>query len=421
MNFIESLKSAIQSLKGNKMRSFLTMLGIIIGISSVITMSAIGKGGQENITGNLKEGGYGKFTISVDKQDEEFRWKYLLDDSIIEKIRESGKFKAVSPKISSNFAVKIGERKEMMFLSVTTPDFEEIDKINIVYGRNILPFEYESGEKVITIDQLTARALFTNEKNAVGQTVELSQGRRGNDITYKIVGVYKNPLEQMIKIVGVYKNPLEQMIKIMGGRRIPRFVRMPLNTYDKLFDLQSGGYTSLIVEGKDPEKLAESMTDVKKLMADITGIEELYEVNAESNAAASFDNILSTLNIFVTFVAGISLFVGGIGVMNIMLVSVIERTKEIGIRKAIGATNGDIMIQFLMESIILTGLGGILGIIIGILLGLGIGFVVKIPPIFSTISIISSLIVSTVIGIVFGVTPAKKAAQLNPVDALRSE
>lgn len=407
MNFIESLKSAIQSLKGNKMRSFLTMLGIIIGISSVITMSAIGKGGQENITGNLKEGGYGKFTISVDKQDEEFRWKYLLDDSIIEKIRESGKFKAVSPKISSNFAVKIGERKEMMFLSVTTPDFEEIDKINIVYGRNILPFEYESGEKVITIDQLTARALFTNEKNAVGQTVELLQGRRGNDITYKIVGVYKNPLEQMIKI--------------MGGRRIPRFVRMPLNTYDKLFDLQSGGYTSLIVEGKDPEKLAESMTDAKKLMADITGIEELYEVNAESNAAASFDNILSTLNIFVTFVAGISLFVGGIGVMNIMLVSVIERTKEIGIRKAIGATNGDIMIQFLMESIILTGLGGILGIIIGILLGLGIGFVVKIPPIFSTISIISSLIVSTVIGIVFGVTPAKKAAQLNPVDALRSE
>ncbi|MEQ3307765.1 ABC transporter permease [Fusobacterium varium] len=407
MNFIESLKSAIQSLKGNKMRSFLTMLGIIIGISSVITMSSIGKGGQENITGNLKEGGYGKFTISVDKQDEEFRWKYLLDDSIIEKIRESGKFKAVSPKISSNFAVKIGERKEMMFLSVTTPDFEEIDKINIVYGRNILPFEYESGEKVITIDQLTARALFTNEKNAVGQTVELSQGRRGNDITYKIVGVYKNPLEQMIKI--------------MGGRRIPRFVRMPLNTYDKLFDLQSGGYTSLIVEGKDPEKLAESMTDAKKLMADITGIEELYEVNAESNAAASFDNILSTLNIFVTFVAGISLFVGGIGVMNIMLVSVIERTKEIGIRKAIGATNGDIMIQFLMESIILTGLGGILGIIIGILLGLGIGFVVKIPPIFSTISIISSLIVSTVIGIVFGVTPAKKAAQLNPVDALRSE
>ena len=407
MNFIESLKSAIQSLKGNKMRSFLTMLGIIIGISSVITMSAIGKGGQENITGNLKEGGYGKFSISVDKQDEEFRWKYLLDDSIIDKIKESGKFKAVSPKISSNFAVKIGERKEMMFLSVTTPDFEEIDKIDIVYGRNILPFEYESGEKVITIDQLTARALFTNEKNAVGQTVELSQGRRGNDITYKIVGVYKNPLEQMIKI--------------MGGRRIPRFLRMPLNTYDKLFDLQSGGYTSLIVEGNDPEKLAESMTDAKKLMADITGIEELYEVNAESNAAASFDNILSTLNIFVTFVAGISLFVGGIGVMNIMLVSVIERTKEIGIRKAIGATNADIMIQFLMESIILTGLGGILGIIIGILLGLGIGFVVKIPPIFSTISIISSLIVSTAIGIVFGVTPAKKAAQLNPVDALRSE
>lgn len=407
MNFIESLKSAIQSLKGNKMRSFLTMLGIIIGISSVITMSAIGKGGQENITGNLKEGGYGKFNITVDKQDEEFRWKYLLDDNIIEKIRESGKFKAVSPKINSNFAVKIGERKEMVFLNVTTPDFEKIDRITLLYGRNILPFEYESGEKVITIDHLTARALFTNEKNAVGKTIEMAQGRRGNNITYKIVGVYKNPLEQMIKI--------------MGGRRIPRFARMPLTTYDKLFDLQSGGYTSLIVEAPDPDKLGESMTEAKKLLADITGIEELYEVNAESNAAASFDSILSTLNIFVTFVAGISLFVGGIGVMNIMLVSVIERTKEIGIRKAIGATNTDIMVQFLMESIILTGLGGILGIVIGILLGLGIGYIVKIPPIFSTTSILASLIVSTAIGIVFGVTPAKKAAELNPVDALRSE
>jgi len=130
---------------------------------------------------------------------------------------------------------------------------------------------------------------------------------------------------------------------------------------------------------------------------------------------------LSQLNIFVSFVAAISLLVGGIGVMNIMLVSVIERTKEVGIRKAIGATNGDILVQFLMEAVILTGFGGIFGILFGVSLGVGIGSVFGIPPVFSPIYIFGSMFVSTVIGVVFGVTPARKAANLNPVDALRTE
>ena len=136
MNFVESLKSAVQSIKGNKIRSFLTMLGIIIGISSVITMSSIGKGGQENITGDLKEGGYGKFNISIDKTDENFRWKYLLNEEIVKKLQESNLFKAVSPKISSNFGIKIGEnnRRQMVVFNATTPDYEMIDRVKIIYG-----------------------------------------------------------------------------------------------------------------------------------------------------------------------------------------------------------------------------------------------------------------------------------------------
>ncbi|MCJ8343000.1 MAG: FtsX-like permease family protein, partial [Cetobacterium sp.] len=144
-------------------------------------------------------------------------------------------------------------------------------------------------------------------------------------------------------------------------------------------------------------------------------------VETITTGASSFDDILNTMNIFVTFVAGISLLVGGIGVMNIMLVSVIERTKEVGIRKALGARNKDILIQFLMESIILTGFGGIIGIILGILFGIIIGHFIGIDPIFSINSIILSMGISTLIGIIFGVTPANKASKLNPIDALRSE
>jgi len=407
MNLFESLKSSIQSLFGNKIRSILTMLGIIIGIASVITMSGIGQGAQKNITGNLKEGGYGKFTISIDKNDTEFRQKYMLNNKILQQLKDSGKFRAVSANISSRFFIKVNGRTEMIWANVTNEDFEQIDKIEIIYGRNILPFEYEMRDRVVTVDHLTATTLFGDPQSAVGQTIELASGRNASYISYKIIGVYKNPLEQMIKI--------------MGGRRIPRFIRLPINTYDKMFATKSGEYTAIIVEAKNPEDLAQGMSDARDLLYEITGMEDLYEINAASNAAQSFDEILTMLNIFVSFVAGISLLVGGIGVMNIMLVSVIERTKEVGIRKAIGATNKDIMIQFLLEAIILTGLGGLIGIILGIAFGLLIGSFTGIPPVFMPIYVFGSMFVSMVIGIVFGVTPARKAASLNTVEALRSE
>lgn len=407
MNFYESLKSAIQSLKGNKARSFLTMLGIIIGISSVITMSAIGKGGQENITGNLKKTGYGKFTVYVDREDQSFRWKYLLDDTTIEKLKKTNEFKAVSPMIKKRLFAKIGGRDEIMWLTVSTPEYEEINKVNITGGREFLSLEYKNGERSILIDHITARDLFGSSRNALGKPIEMAQSRKDAKLRYTVVGVFQNEFEQYVKA--------------MGGRRIPRFVRMPLRTYDKIYNLKANGYTDIIIESKNPENMSEDMAKAKDILENITGIADLYEVGTLSEGASSFDNILTTLNLFVTFVAGISLFVGGIGVMNIMLVSVIERTKEIGIRKAIGAENRDILIQFLMESIILTGCGGIIGIIFGILFAVLIGNFVGIPPIFSASSILSSLGVSMGIGIIFGVAPAKKAAELNPVDALRSE
>ncbi|MBC2851552.1 ABC transporter permease [Cetobacterium sp. 8H] len=407
MTYLDILKGAVKSLRGNKIRSFLTMLGIIIGISSVITMSAIGRGGQRSITGNLKDGGYGKFTVSVDKSDVDFRWKNTIDNSLIKMLEETDEFKEISPEITSRMTIKIGNRREFVTLEITNPSFERIQPVKIIAGRGFVPFDYESGEKNIVIDNITAKQIFKTSEKAIGKKVDLIEGWKGKSEAYTVVGVMKNPIEDLAKL--------------MGNKRIPRYMRIPLSTYEKIYDAKGTGYTKLIVESKDPNKLGEDMQKMKKHLDEITGTTELYEVNIKNTGADSFDKILTTLNIFVTFVAGISLFVGGIGVMNIMLVSVIERTKEIGIRKAIGATNKEILLQFLMESIILTGIGGAIGVIFGIVLGYVVGYFVNIVPVFSLLSIISALGISSMIGIIFGVTPAKKAAELNPIEALRSE
>ena len=407
MNIYDLIKSSIRSLKANKMRAFLTMLGIIIGISSVISMSAIGKGGQKSITGNLQSTGYGNFQIAVNTTSDDYVEEYDLTDKQVAEISKIDGVEAVAPKIQNMAQLSFPnypDKKERGFLSVTTKAYENIDPVEYLYGRSFIDSEYETYEKLITIDSETAKDYYGSYEGAIGEIIELQVGgREAPSYKYKIVGVFKNPY------IGV--------TSLFGARFKPRVLRVPLKAY--MTTSGTDKYAALIAKAKDPEKLNEVISKVQENL-DLQAPAKVYEVSSSTQNGASFDSILSTLNIFITFIAGISLLVGGVGVMNIMLVSVTERIREIGIRKAIGAQPRSILLQFLVEAVIISTLGGIIGLFVVISFAYLVFLLIGIEPVFSLFIVILALVVSMLIGIIFGVTPARKAAKMNPVDALRA-
>ncbi|MGL4509697.1 ABC transporter permease, partial [Cetobacterium sp.] len=277
--------------------------------------------------------------------------------------------------------------------------------IQVAAGRNFIPLEYESGENIIVIDNITATQLYGSPSQALNRIIRISKDWDKSLISYRVIGVMKNPIENLITL--------------MGEEDFPRFVRVPLKTYEKNFSTLSNKYITLIVESKVPKNLAQDMKDIKVILNSLTNTKNLYEVNVKNTGAESFEQILKFLNLFISIVASISIIVGGIGIMNIMLVNIIERTNEIGIRKAIGATNLDILILFLLESITLSFIGSFIGIFLGICLSLIIGYFIGVQPIFNYFFILFLMLVSIFIGVVFGVFPAIKASKLDPVEALR--
>ena len=407
MNFIEIFKSSIQSLISNKMRSLLTMLGIIIGISSVIAMSAIGKGGEEKIAGNLANSGFGVYEITVDEDADEYKSIYSLKKEDVEYIKKNvDGIKAISASVRERIDVRNNLGKEIRRMAIvdsTTSDYEKIDEVVYIEGRPILSVEYEESSPVIVMDNITAKKLFGNV-SSLGEKIT---------VNFKQLGIVKE-----FTIVGIFEHPDSTMNEIGLAPRMPTFMRIPLSQMERIQGTEN--YDTVVVMPEDPTNGKQVLADVIRQL-ESRNHSDIYEYEEKVSKGSELKSILETLNIFIIFVAGISLFVGGIGVMNIMLVSVTERIKEIGIRKAIGAKNSDILFQFLMESILLSLIGGGIGILMGYVLSYTIGFFVSIPPIVSPTIVGMSVIISTLIGLVFGVYPAKQASMLNPIDALRNE
>ncbi|MCM8710708.1 ABC transporter permease [Clostridium sp. SYSU_GA19001] len=393
---------AIESIKANKMRSFLTMLGIIIGISSVITIVSLGQGGQNTITGEFEKIGAATVNVSVDTSKAEQNDYITYKD--IEQIKQKvDTVKYITPTVTKN-GVAISETKnKRASITGANTDIFPIQNVEMLYGRTFNEREYVEGKPVIVIDEYAARELF-GYTDVVGKSIKI--GSRQSPVKATIVGVYKLDMggfafdvSQMPVIAYAPSTFVETVYS--GEAPIDRLTLMAVNK------------DSTDAAGNGAKNILESRHNSRG--------KGKYKVE---NALKQLDQINKVLGIFTAFigaVAAISLIVGGIGVMNIMLVSVTERTREIGIRKAIGATTSAILLQFLTESVIISVIGGIIGMIAGITGAYFIGSFANITPSLSAGVIIGAILFSSAVGIFFGIYPARKAANLDPIEALRYE
>ncbi|WP_143762379.1 ABC transporter permease [Paenibacillus odorifer] len=390
MKLYQSMRMALKSINSSKVRAFLTMLGIIIGVSSVIILVSVGQGTTSQITEQLNGLGTNQLTVNITGRGATTSLTYeeALALGDIEGIAN------VAPVISGNATAKNKTDNVSVTVEGITPSYEEVKDFHVQAGRFLLDIDNEYRQKVALIGSGTAEDLFGTD-NPVGQKVQL------NGISYKIVGL------------------LETKGSSLSGSN-DDIILIPISTAER--QLKSKGVRSITIKTTSADTVAaakeklESTLDAKFNYAD-----NAFSVFDSQEMLETVNSTTDTLSMALAGIAGISLFVGGIGIMNIMIVSVNERTREIGIRKAIGAKKFDILAQFMIESIVLSGLGGVLGVGIGVagswLLGKYSALTVSIAWDMVLISFIFSLL----IGVIFGMMPANKAARLHPIHALRNE
>ena len=421
----ENIRLAWEGLRANKMRALLTMLGIIIGIGSVIGILTVGEGLSANITGEMAAMGAGNVTIYFKERDNEFNdnspfaqqaFGIAEDDYFTDEMFTA--LMARYPNIVTQIAllevmpggqVKNGRDYANVNVYGVNENYLPMNDIELITGRNIRAKDNEGTRNVAVIsDKLVNNMFGGNPEAALGQEV---QATLGSDIyTFSVIGVYK--YEQ---------NAMMGMMSSSSEKDITTELYIPINTAKRYNGTRMGYYEYAIagVAG-DSRVVATQIEDF---------LSRYYVDNEDYNAAAMsmesvtdmVSSMMDTLSIAISVIAGISLLVGGIGVMNIMLVSVTERTREIGTRKALGATNTNIRLQFVVESVIICLVGGIIGILFGALLGYAGSSLLKAPSAPTPGSILLAFGFSMAIGVFFGYYPANKAATLDPIEALRYE
>lgn len=391
MSIMNLIKTSIYSLKSHKLRVFLTMIGIIIGISSVISILSVGNGLKVEVNKSMADTSANKINIAFEAENIE------TDLTLIEPFNKSDlyylknvegveKAEASQGMAGMNFTSGEGtyfDKKAFIMLE----NYDEKD-LNVKYGRSFK--EGENSKKLIMLDYKSADSLFDSPEKAIGCGITL------NGVIYEVIGVLED--------AGAFS--------ITGGSSyISKDSSQDMNS-----DTPISSLDVYIKAGEDKDKVFENIK--KELMKTHPSLKGKYTLQDPQAFTKAFEKIIGGLTAFIALVTGISLFVGGIGVMNIMYVSVSERKREIGIRRAIGAKPKSILLQFLLEAIMVTGMGGLLGIFFGFIFCKIIGAFIPFPPVMSIGSIIGATATSVIIGIIFGIIPAINASKMDPIKAI---
>lgn len=399
-------KIALKALNNNKMRCFLTMLGIIIGVASVITMLAIGQGSKDSIKEQISEMGSNMIMIfpgnmergGVHQSSDDMQ---TMKPSDYENIRDEAKFiAAVSPMVSSQGQFICGANNYPSKVEGVNADYLEIRKLKVQSGTVFSDIDIKRASKVCVVGKTIVDNLFPNGENPIGRVI------RFNSIPLTIIGV------------------LEPKGYNTMGQDQDDIVLAPYSTVMKrilAIDYIQGIFASALTEDATEDATAEIEQILNRNHKIKNPEEEDYNVRSQQELSEMLNSTSDMMTLLLACVAGISLLVGGIGIMNIMLVSVTERTREIGLRMSIGARGVDILTQFLIESVIISVAGGIIGVAFGAAASISVKFLLNWPVTIQIYSVVLSFLVCTVTGIFFGWYPAKKAADLNPIEALRYE
>lgn len=403
----ENILLALNGLRANKMRSLLTMLGIIIGIASVIAIVSIGEGTKNQMNSEIDGIGGGQIAVSV--SNDAITESEFITAEDVQAVREIDTIEGVNVSESYDGETVTGKGNFSIMLTAEGPDAKLLNNSEMKYGNYFGENEIEEGKNVCVISDADAKRLFGTD-DVVGMNLDIT--------------CYDS--SKSFRIMGVTTQKENGTFVSYTYDGMPVTVNIPYSSMEDLVGATDEFY-SLMIQGDktlDSQIIADQVVHVLEKRHQCAG-EEYFQVQSFQDVMQSMNEMLGMVTAFISFVAGISLLVGGIGVMNIMLVSVTERTREIGIRKSLGAKTSSIMLQFLAEAAILTVIGGLIGIILGILAAYGICSVISgsigmtiIPGISPTVIFVATLF-SCAVGVFFGIYPAKKAARLSPIEALR--